>query len=122
MPAFAIAARFARRSPAQRLSYGGPRYGLPCPPDARRAPAKPWRASISRHALRDPDGFDVDELADAVLRQLAAIARALDPAEGQARVRLHEAVDEHRARFDLGRQPLGPRAVAGPQRGAEAER
>src|SRR5256885_5380249 len=54
---------------APRRSRGAPRY--------------------SGRLLSDPDGLDVDELADAVLRELASVARALDPAEGQARGRLH---------------------------------
>ena len=51
----------------------------------------------------DPDRLDVDELADAVLRQLAPVARALDAAERQPRVGLDQAVDEHRAGLDLAR-------------------
>ena len=35
-------------------------------------------------------------------RQLAAVAGVLDAAEGQARVGLHDAVDEDRAGLDLG--------------------
>ena len=31
---------------------GGPRHGPPTPPNARRAPAKPWRSSIRRPAPR----------------------------------------------------------------------
>src|SRR5216117_3973533 len=53
---------------APRRSRGAPR-----PPHARRAPAKPWHPSILR-LLRHPDGLDVDELADAVLRELASVA------------------------------------------------
>src|SRR3954469_16409892 len=73
-------------------------------------------------ALRDPHRLDVDEFADSVLRELAAVARALDPAEGQAWIGLHQAVDEDRAGLDARGHALGPRAVAGPHRGAEAER
>src|SRR5207247_1626159 len=47
--------------------------GAPRPPHARGAPAKPWHPSILR-LLRHPDGLDVDELADAVLRELASVA------------------------------------------------
>src|SRR5207245_1872615 len=63
----------------------------------------------------------VDELADAVLRELPPVARTLDPPEGQARVRLHEAVHEHRARLDLRRQALGARAVPRPERGTKTK-
>ena len=38
------------------------------------------KASVSLRS--DPDGLDVDELADAVLRQLAAVARRLTPPKG----------------------------------------
>src|SRR6266851_5796450 len=72
--------------------------------------------------LGDPHRFDVDELADAIFRQLAAIARALDPPEGQARLRLHEAVHEHRARLDLGGHALGAGAIPSPHRGPEPVR
>src|SRR6185295_6135280 len=44
--------------------------------------------------LLDPYCLDVHELADADLRQLAAVAGALDAAEGQARIGLDDAVDE----------------------------
>src|SRR5207248_3716479 len=72
-------------------------------------------------SLHDALPIYVDELADAVLRELAAVARLLDAAERQPRIRLHQAVDEHGARLDLGRQALGPRVVPGPERRAQAE-
>src|SRR5437899_12352636 len=84
---------------APRRSRGAPR-----PPHARAAPAKPWHPSILR-LLRHPDGRDVDELADAVLRELASVASALDPADAQARVRLHDPVHEDHADLDLRRHP-----------------
>src|SRR6185295_1441721 len=104
--------------------------GPPGPPGvARGAPAEPWRPSmVGRDAPRcwawsgDPDGLDVDELADAVLRELAAVARALDPTERQPRVGLDQAVDEHRARLDLRGQPFGAGAILRPQRSTQTER
>src|SRR5206468_877042 len=71
--------------------------------------------------LGDPDGLDVDELADAVLRQLAPVTGALDASERHARVGLDDAVDEHGARLDLRCQMLGAPAVLGPQRRAETK-
>src|SRR6266511_4023786 len=78
-------------------------------------------AFMAAPGLGDPDRLDVDELADAVLRELAAVAGALDAAEGQARVGLDDAVDEHGARLDLRRQMFGARAALRPEGGAEAE-
>ena len=66
------------------------------------------------HALLDVDRLHVHELADAEARQLAAVARLLDPAEGQARVGLHEGVHEAGARLDLLARPG---ARPGPRRG-----
>src|SRR6185295_19822276 len=59
---------------------GGPRDGPPCPPDARGAPAKPWRPSMIRAALfwlhlGGLDALGGDELGLALadrLRQLVA--------------------------------------------------
>src|SRR3989442_13351439 len=46
--------RLARQSDGALLvEHGGPRNGPPYPPNARRAPAKPWRASTS-NARRAP--------------------------------------------------------------------
>src|SRR5215470_16150545 len=50
--------------------------------------------------------FRSDELADAVLGELPAVAGALDAAERQARIRLDDAVHEHRAGLDLRGEPL----------------
>src|SRR5205085_12347195 len=73
-------------------------------------------APVVMTGLRDPDRLDVDELADAVLRELAAVPRALDPAERQARIRLHDAVHEHRAGFDRRRETVRAPAIPRPQR------
>src|SRR5260370_31197794 len=77
-------------------------------------------AFMAASRLGEPDRLDVDELADTVLRQLASIARPLDPTEGQARVRLHDAVDKYGAGLDLRRQMLGAPPVLGPEGRAEA--
>src|SRR6185295_9213421 len=84
-----------------------------------------WRSRGGAHTgtpLLDPDRFDVDELADADHRELAAVAGALDAAKGQARIGLDDAVDEDVAGLDLGGQPLAADGIAGPHAGAEAER
>src|SRR5712692_3859710 len=70
----------------------------------------------------DPDRLDVHELTDAVLGELPPVARALDPAERQAWIRLHESIHEDRAGLDLRGHALGAGAILGPDRGAEAER
>src|SRR5262245_52497928 len=72
-------------------------------------------------ASADPDGLDVDELTDALLGELPAVAGTLDAAEGQTRVRLDDAVHEHRAGLDLRGEPLRPNAILRPQRRAEPE-
>src|SRR5438093_12340824 len=70
--------------------------------------------------LAGPHALDVHELAQPELRQLAAVARSLRPAERQAWVGLHEAVHEHAAHLELGRQPLPALAVLGPDGRTEA--
>src|SRR5208283_5731888 len=68
-----------------------------------------------------PDGLDVGEFPDAVVRQLPSVARPFDAAEGQVEVRDRERVDEHHARLDLlGEAPLLG-GVFGPGIGAEPE-
>src|SRR5207244_8019766 len=71
--------------------------------------------------LPDPDALHVHELADAELRELAPVARALDAAEGEARVRLDEPVHEHGARLDERREALGALPARGPEGRAEPE-
>src|SRR2546430_7303430 len=71
--------------------------------------------------LPDPDALHVHELADAELRELAPVARALDAAEGEARVRLDEPVHEHGARLDERREALGALPARGPEGSAEPE-
>src|SRR5712691_7459332 len=100
------------------------RISSPGRPKTYRTPSFSRHRTISSDAfiaLRDPDRLDVHELADAVLGELAPIARALDAAERQARIRLHDAVHANRPRVDLRRHALGRGAIPRPQRGAEAE-
>src|SRR5690606_24641071 len=47
------------------------------------------------------DALHVDELTDADTAELAAVARALDAAERQSRIRRDHSVDEHEARLEL---------------------
>lgn len=58
-----------------------------------------WEIGRTATALPHHHRLDVDELADAVAGQLAPVARALDAAEGEARVRRGHGVDEHHAGF-----------------------
>src|SRR3989442_9007782 len=98
------------------------RISSPGKPKTYRTPSFSRHRTISSDAfiaLRDPDRLDVHELADAVLGELAAIARALDAAERQARIRLHDAVHVDRPRVDLRRHALRRGAIPRPQRGAE---
>src|SRR5690606_31535662 len=55
------------------------------------------------------DRLDVDELADAEVRQLAAVTTVLDAAEGQAWIGLHEHVDAAAAGLEFMRR--NPRAA-----------
>jgi hypothetical protein len=68
-----------------------------------------------------PDTLDVDELADAELREFPPVTRAFHPAEGEPGVGLDDAIDEDRAGFDPGGQGLGGRRIAGDDRCAQAE-
>src|SRR5258705_5450774 len=101
-------------------TWGAPIWP-PIPPRRSSRPGGAVALLDLAPCLRDPHCFDVDELADAVLGELAPVARALDPAEGQARIGLHDAIDEHRTGLDLCRQTLTALAVLGPDRGAETE-
>src|SRR4029077_9438603 len=67
----------------------------------------------------DPDGLDVGELLDPVLRQLAAVARALHAAERKPGVGSDHAVDEDEPGLDLLGEPLAALDVAGPDVGAK---
>ena len=83
-----------------------------------RLPAGKPGPSPSRHVHR----LHVHELPDAEARQLAAVARLLDPAERQARVGAHEGVHEAGAGLELVRAMRSPRATSrGEDGGAEAE-
>src|SRR5882762_11868330 len=98
----------------------GPRNGPRTPP-GRGHPVPGGEPAWLREALlRDPHRLDIHEFTDAVLGELAAVTRALDTAEGQARVGLDDPIDENRARLDLRGQALGAGAVGRPQRGAQA--
>src|SRR5207244_12184033 len=70
---------------------------------------------------RHPDALHVLELAESELRKLATVARALDAAEGEARVGLDEPVHEHAARLDRRREALGALPARGPEGRAEPE-
>ena len=78
--------------------------------DRRRLFLRP--RSLAR-PLHHPHGLHVDELADPVRAQLAAVARPLDAAERQPRVRRHHPVHEHHARLEFVDEPLAvpPRSV-----------
>src|SRR5688572_20901059 len=69
-----------------------------------------------------PDRRRVAELADAVARELAAVSRALDPAEGQRRVGGGHAVDEDAAGLQVPYEEVEFLRGAGPDVGAEPER
>src|SRR5262249_56624420 len=60
-----------------------------------------WFFMVGSPFSADPDGLDVDELADAVLGELAAVAGALDAAEGQTRVGPDDADHRRAAPLDL---------------------
>src|SRR5262249_49032953 len=63
----------------------------------------------------------VDELANAMDRELPAEPGVLDAAEGQARIALDHAVDEDGAGLDARDEALGLRRIPGPGGGSEAE-
>src|SRR5947209_3090500 len=85
-----------------------------------------WRGSRQLNRRRnewrllDPDGFDVDKLADADLGQLAAVAAVFDAAEGEAGIGFDCAVDKNAAGFDLGAEAFGQCDVGSPDAGAQA--
>src|SRR5215510_1922692 len=126
---------YSRMTRSSGLTVSPARMARSLPSITRKSSVKPRRVrSSTAHATvrypeafmvipgsGDPDGLDVDELADAVLRQLASVAGALDAAEGHARVGLDDAVDEDRPGLDLLGQMLGAPAVPRPQRGAESK-
>src|SRR5205085_7774087 len=89
------------------------------------ARARERRLLLALRRLRagwaDPDGLDVDELVDAELTQLTAVAAALHAAKGQPRIGCHDAVDEDRARLDLPSQRFSLVDVLCPDRGAQPE-
>jgi len=65
----------------------------------------------SRPRRSNPDGLDVDELADAEFGEFAAIAGLLHAAEGEAGIGGDHAVDKHLPRLNLARQTARPREV-----------
>src|SRR5476651_2437083 len=80
--------------------------------------------SVSSNAepSADPDGLDVDELADAFAGELAPVASLLDAAERQARIALYHSVDEHRTGLQLGRELLLLGQIVGERSRAQSER
>src|SRR5438046_6409658 len=83
-----------------------------------------WTTSVTglTAASEYRDALDVDELADAVLRQLPPVARPLDASERQPRVGPDLPVHEHAARLDLAGQSLRPAVLARPQPRPQAVR
>src|SRR5438309_8208078 len=75
----------------------------------------------ARRLLSDPDRLGVGELADALSRELAAIARRLDAAEGQPRIALHHAIDEDLARLQLVDEAVDLLLILRERSGTEAE-
>src|SRR5437016_9584407 len=69
----------------------------------------------------DLDRPDVHHLEEPVATQLAADAAVLDAPEWHPRIRLHDAVHEHHAGFDLPHESFGPLEVPGPQACAQSE-
>ena len=77
--------------------------------------------SCDEAADGDDDRLRVEELAHACGGELAAIAGALDAAEGKPRIAGDHGVEEDRAALQLRDEPLLFGGVAGPGGGAEAE-
>ena len=69
----------------------------------------------------DDDGLGVEELAHAGGGEFAAVAGALDAAEGQARIAGDDGVDEDGAALESGGEAALLGGVARPHGGAEAE-
>src|SRR5262249_54203308 len=67
----------------------------------------------------DDDGLDVDELADADGSELAAVTRALHPAEGKPGIGGYHAVDERQAGLEVAHEPLELAWVPRPSARAE---
>src|SRR5450830_1848023 len=78
-----------------------------------------FKRCASSNAL-GPYGLGVGELAQAEMRQLAAISALLDAAHGNARVRCRKTVDEDAAGFQATRNALGADNVAGPDAAAQS--
>ena len=76
----------------------------------------------ARFGSANPNGLDVHELADAKLREFAAVTGMLDAAKRQPRIGRHHAVDENRSRFELFDELRLFVGIVGPCGGAETER
>src|SRR5437588_7215710 len=70
-------------------------------------------------AVTDPYGLHVAELADAVGAELPPVARPLDPAEGQLRVRGRGPVHEDHPRLEIPDEPVLLLGIPGPHAGAQ---
>ena len=101
----------AVEQPSGRLDAVAERLVVGVPPEVADAARLP-------HEL-----LDVDELVEAELRVRPAEAGVLHPAPGAlaGAVGVHVVVDPHHAGLQLPRHALAAQAVAGPDRGAEAE-
>src|SRR6185295_874564 len=70
---------------------------------------------------RQLHGLHIDEFANAIHAKLAAVAGALDAAEGKTRVGYYRRVDEYHAGFNLAGEAILLTGIVGPGGGAEAE-
>src|SRR6266705_2908592 len=76
---------------------------------------------LARVAWEDLDGLDVHHLEEAVAAQLASHTAVLHAAEGHARIRLDDAVDEHHPGLDVLCEFVSLPDVSRPKARAEAE-
>src|SRR5512146_1880996 len=72
-------------------------------------------------AVLDPDSFDVDELVNADVAQLASVPGLFYPAEGQARVRSDHAVDEYHPGVNFINEASALFLIICPGAGAQAK-
>src|SRR5262249_55514576 len=85
------------------------------------APPRNSPRSPPMRALFDPYGLDVDELADDELGEHPAVPRALEAAEWEPGVGLHDLVDEDDAHLDGAGQVRTPRGIRRPDARREPE-
>src|SRR3954471_24819126 len=94
------------------------RFSSPGMPKMRSTPSFSSAATRTSEPLvmalgLDQHGLDVDELADAEVGALAAVAGVLDAAERHARIGAHVVVDKAHAGIErIGRDPLAACEVA----------